>query len=65
MSKRFAVDVNDVKKSTLIKVENSIIIRPTMIGSYYKNNKKIRRLDHWIDVINRQDAEALEQLKWA
>ena len=61
--KVFAADVNAVDESTLIKVEKSMIMRTIIIGSYYKNRKQVRRLDYWINVINRQDAEALEQLQ--
>ena len=63
--RNFASDVNNVKKSTLIKTDGSMILRPIMIGSYYKNNKQIHNLSYWIDVINNADAEKLAALKQA
>lgn len=59
----FAADANAVKESTLIKVEDSMIMRPQLIGSYYKNRKKVRNIAYWMDVLNRGDAEALEKLQ--
>lgn len=59
----FAADANAVKESTLIKVEDSMIMRPQLIGSYYKNRKKVRNIAYWMDVLNRKDAEALEKLQ--
>ena len=52
-------------KSTLIQPKESMILHPQMIGSYYKNRKKVRNIVYWIDVLNRKDAEALSQLKQA
>lgn len=64
--KAFAYDVNNVKKSTLLKTEeSSMILRPIMIGSYYKNNKQIRNIAYWTKVLEEQDAEKLEMLKQA
>jgi len=64
--KAFASDVNNVKKSTLLKTgESSMIMRPQLIGSYYKNRKKVRNIAYWMNVINNNDVEALSQLKQA
>lgn len=62
--KAFASDVNNVKKSTLLKTgESSMILRPVMIGSYYKNGKQIRNIAYWMNVLNNNDVEALEKLQ--
>ena len=61
----FAADANAVEESTLIKVENSMVIHPQLIGSYYKNRKQIHNLAYWTKVIADQDVEKLAQLKQA
>ena len=64
--RNFASDVNSVKKSTLLKTKgSSMIMKPVMIGSYYKNGKQIHNLEYWTKVIVNQDAEKLAQLKQA
>ena len=64
--RNYASDVNAVKKSTLLKTEgSSMILRPVMIGSYYKNNKQIRNIAYWTKVLEEQDAEKLAMLKQA
>lgn len=61
--KAFASDVNNVKKNTLLKTESSMILKPIMIGSYYKNGKQIRNIAYWMNVLNNNDVEALEKLQ--
>lgn len=63
--KTFASDVNIAKKSTLLKTQNSMILTPIMIGSYYKNGKQIRNLAYWTRVLEEKDAEKLAVLKQA
>jgi len=63
--KQLIDDVMRVDAKTLIQPKESMILRPQMIGSYYKNGKQIHNIKYWMDVLNRKDAEALSQLKQA
>ena len=63
--KEFASQVYDVKEETLLKVESSMVMKPIIIGSYYKNRKQVHNLQYWMKAVADQDVEKLAQLKQA
>ena len=63
--KEFADLVNEVKEETLLKVKTPMIMKPLIVGSYYKNRKQVHNLAYWMKAVADQDVEKLAQLKQA
>lgn len=55
--------MKEVDAKSLFQPKKSMILRPQMIGSYYKNRKQIRNIAYWMNVLNNNDVEALEKLQ--